>query len=501
MNPRVYGTFLACGVAVAAVQAIGNDVVAAATYGLAGAAAAVAVLLGNARHRPRPRAAWPLLGAAVLASSAAHVVVAAAPAPESVRYAVDLIPCLLLVAGLAALAPRVPGARSGNRLDAAIVAGSLGLLAWTLAVVPALARDYASPLWFALGVAAPLADLAALVLLGRLVTAGDDRGPMRYLLAAGVLCGFAGDSWFTADALMNGPAVPDGRGGALVCLGFALVGAAALHPATGATARGGTSAAAAGDGSAGEGAPAGDENAPTVPANREEALAALTVRRLVLLAAAALLPPVVLLAEAPAGVDGLDAVAIGVACIGVFLLVVLRMAGLVRRVEEQARTLSRLATSDELTGVGDWRSWEAALPVAVEQAGRTGRPLSVAVLEIDHFPRFADTHGAQAGDQLLKSAAAGWLDALRRSDTLYRHSGPEFGLILTDSTAAHAAEVVARMREAMPGGQTFSAGVAHWTGTETAAQLVARADTALYRAKAEGRDRTVAAGETVPAVG
>ncbi|BFU43102.1 hypothetical protein KRMM14A1004_13390 [Krasilnikovia sp. MM14-A1004] len=493
----MYRTFLAFGVAVAAVHAVGNDVVAAATYGVVGAAAAVAVLLGYVRHRPRPRAAWPLIGAAVLAGSAAHLV-AEAPAPEPVRYVLDLIPCLLLAAGLAALARR---ARAGTRLDAAIVAGSLGLLAWTLAVVPAVARVYASPLWFALGVATPLADLAALVLLGRLLTTGDRRAPMRYLLAAGVLCGFAGDCWFTAEALLTGPAVPDGRGGALVCLGFALVGAAALHPASGIAVAGSTSStqATAVDGTAD--APAGDENAPTAAATGEEAIAALTVRRLLLLAAAALLPPVVLLAEAPAGVDGLDAVAIGVACIGVFLLVVVRMTGLVRRVEEQARALSRLDTSDELTGVGDWRSWEAALPAAVEQARRTGRPLSVAVLEIDHFPRFADTHGAQAGDQLLKSAAAGWLDALRRSDTLYRHSGPEFGLILTDSTATHAAEVVARMREAMPGGQTFSAGVAHWTGTETAAQLVARADTALYRAKAEGRDRTVAAGETVPAVG
>ncbi|GAB1693707.1 hypothetical protein KRM28CT15_55100 [Krasilnikovia sp. M28-CT-15] len=491
----MFRSFLVFGVTVAVVHATGNDVVAATTYGVAGAAAAVAIMLGYARHRPRPRRAWPLVGAAVLAGSAGHLI-AAAPAPVPVRYAVGVIPCLLLVAGLAAL---TRGARSGTRIDAAIVAGSLGLLAWMLAVVPALARDYVSPRWFALGVATALAELVALVLLGRLLTTGDRRAPMRYLLGAGVLCGFAGDWWFKGEALLHGPALPNARGGALVCLGFALIGAAALHPATAvAVSGGGKAAAATGDGAADEGALVDDT--ATKPANGE-ALAALTVRRLTLLAGAALLPPVVLLAEAPAGVGGLDAVAIGVACIGVFLLVVVRMAGLVRRVEEQARTLSRVATSDELTGAGDWRSWEAALPAAVEQAGRTGRPLSVAVLEIDHFPRFADTHGARAGDQLLKSAAAGWLGMLRRSDTLYRHSGPEFGLILTDSTAAHATEVVARMRQGMPGGQTFSAGVAHWTGTESAAQLVARADTALYRAKAEGRDRTVAAGETAPALG
>ncbi|GAB1642293.1 hypothetical protein KRMM14A1259_27160 [Krasilnikovia sp. MM14-A1259] len=478
----MYRVFLAGGVAVATAHALGNDVVAAVTYAFAGAAAAVAILLGWVRNRTRPRRAWPLLGAAVLAGAGTQFV-PGATVPETGRFVTAGLPYVLLVAGLSALCK---GARRGNGtgIDAAIVGGSLALLGWTLVVVPALARDYGSVVLFAFGVATPLAGLAALVLIGRLLTGEDGRGPMRYLLAVGVLCWFAGGSWFDGTALLSGTAGPDSRGGALICVGFALVGAAALHPSM-RTPR-----------EAGED---GDEGA--MPAKGAEAIAKLTVRRLAVLAAAALLPPVVLLAEAPSGVDGLDAVAIGVACIGVFLLVVVRMAGLVHRVEEQARSLSRLGTSDELTGAGDWRSWEAALPAAVDQAARTGRPLSVAVLEIDHFPRFTDTHGAQAGDQLLKSAAAGWLGALRRSDTLYRHSGPGFGLILTDSTATHAAEVVARMREAMPGGQTFSAGVAHWTGTETAAQLVARADTALYRAKAEGRDRTVAAAETVTLAG
>ena len=71
----------------------------------------------------------------------------------------------------------------------------------------------------------------------------------------------------------------------------------------------------------------------------------------------------------------------------------------------------------------------------MEPARRTGRPLTVALIDIDHFKRFNDTNGHQAGDQLLKSAAAAWSEALRAGDVIYRYGGEEFALLLADSIA------------------------------------------------------------------
>ena len=77
---------------------------------------------------------------------------------------------------------------------------------------------------------------------------------------------------------------------------------------------------------------------------------------------------------------------------------------------------------------------------------------------------------------------------MRRGDLVARLGGEEFGLLLTASVALDAARVVERMGPVVPGGETFSAGIAEWDGSETATELVARADEALYAAKTAGRD-------------
>jgi diguanylate cyclase len=89
-----------------------------------------------------------------------------------------------------------------------------------------------------------------------------------------------------------------------------------------------------------------------------------------------------------------------------FLLVVLRVVGLVRQVEDQAAQLAALARHDGLTGMPNRRTWDSELPVAMNRARRDGVPLSVALLDLDHLKRFNDQHGHQAGDRLLKSATA-----------------------------------------------------------------------------------------------
>lgn len=119
-------------------------------------------------------------------------------------------------------------------------------------------------------------------------------------------------------------------------------------------------------------------------------------------------------------------------------------------------------------------------------------PLCVALFDLDHFKHYNDAHGHQAGDELLREIAHGWCAQLRASDILARY-GEEFALLCPARPQADVLAVVERLRACLPAGQTCSAGLTASDGAETAAALVGRADTALYRAKAAGRDRTVTA--------
>jgi diguanylate cyclase (GGDEF)-like protein len=122
-------------------------------------------------------------------------------------------------------------------------------------------------------------------------------------------------------------------------------------------------------------------------------------------------------------------------------------------------------------------------------------------LDLDHFKRYNDSNGHQGGDRLLKSAAAAWTAQLRQVDVLARYGGEEFIALLPGCGATAAADVLQRLRAATPDGQTFSAGIATWDGQETAEQLIARADAALYQAKEAGRDRSVVAQPCLETVG
>ncbi|MGK2933510.1 MAG: diguanylate cyclase [Solirubrobacterales bacterium] len=155
--------------------------------------------------------------------------------------------------------------------------------------------------------------------------------------------------------------------------------------------------------------------------------------------------------------------------------------------------LTDTATRDSLTGLPNRRAWEELLRAGLVDARQVRQPISIAILDLDHFKRFNDTNGHQTGDRLLREAGAAWKNTLRKNDVLFRWGGEEFTVILPNCDHDQALEVVDRLRDATPGGETSSAGVATWNGTETAEELFARTDTALYRAKGSGRNRTVAA--------
>jgi diguanylate cyclase (GGDEF)-like protein len=121
------------------------------------------------------------------------------------------------------------------------------------------------------------------------------------------------------------------------------------------------------------------------------------------------------------------------------------------------------------------------------RATRSGRLPCIALLDLDHFKAYNDEHSHQAGDRLLKAAAAAWQDRLRKTDLLARYDGgEEFAVLLPDCALDNAMEIAERLRTAQPG-VTCSIGVADWDGREDVAGLVARADRARYAAKARPR--------------
>jgi diguanylate cyclase (GGDEF)-like protein/PAS domain S-box-containing protein len=164
---------------------------------------------------------------------------------------------------------------------------------------------------------------------------------------------------------------------------------------------------------------------------------------------------------------------------------------------ERADLLARLeavARTDDLTGLANRRAWDEHVPRELARARRDGRPLCVAMLDLDHFKDYNDERGHPAGDRLLKQVAATWREMLRPTDLLARYGGEEFGLLLPNCPLDQGLDVVERLRGLTMGGQTCSAGVTVWDGEESLDSLVSRADNALYDAKKAGRDCAIAAG-------
>jgi diguanylate cyclase (GGDEF)-like protein len=163
---------------------------------------------------------------------------------------------------------------------------------------------------------------------------------------------------------------------------------------------------------------------------------------------------------------------------------------------ERAQTLARLervARTDDLTGLANRRSFDEHFSREMARAKRQSSSLAVAVLDLDHFKLYNDEHGHPAGDRLLKQVASSWEGAVRATDILARYGGEEFTLLLPGASSDEAQSTLERLRTAMPATQRVSAGLVFWDGTEDTGELLARADEALYEAKALGRDRVVLA--------
>lgn len=174
---------------------------------------------------------------------------------------------------------------------------------------------------------------------------------------------------------------------------------------------------------------------------------------------------------------------------------------LAARLAVQAEQFERQAREDALTGLPNRRAFDEALARDFARSQRSGHPLCLVVLDIDHFKEVNDQHSHSVGDVVLTEVARVIASACRDSDMPARTGGEEFTLLLNDTRLAEAAQVCARLRglfhdhpdwAGVPGLQvTFSAGLVELeAGDRTPMLLYQRADRALYRAKSEGRDRT-----------
>lgn len=171
-----------------------------------------------------------------------------------------------------------------------------------------------------------------------------------------------------------------------------------------------------------------------------------------------------------------------------------------RKLEDANRRLEALATTDGLTGLKNHRAFQERLATETERARRYGFPLSVALLDVDHFKGYNDAYGHPAGDAVLRTVAACLQSCVREADQVARYGGEEFALILPHTEAAEALLVAARCRRAIESAAwpdrpvTASVGVATLAPAQSGpADLLVAADKALYRSKREGRNRVTAA--------
>jgi diguanylate cyclase (GGDEF)-like protein len=155
---------------------------------------------------------------------------------------------------------------------------------------------------------------------------------------------------------------------------------------------------------------------------------------------------------------------------------------------------------DALTGVLDRSRFETGAQASLIQAMRQGRPLSLAIVDVDHFKQVNDRYGHVTGDDVLRRVAQALRESIRSEDRIFRYGGEEFVVLCEgmghEAALAHAERmrlaVPAALRDMMPDPSTVSIGVATAPGDGTdATALLRHADLHLYRAKTEGRDRVV----------
>jgi diguanylate cyclase len=166
---------------------------------------------------------------------------------------------------------------------------------------------------------------------------------------------------------------------------------------------------------------------------------------------------------------------------------------------EELRTQQSEARTDALTKLANRRAFDAAMEKNVEGFARQGNPFSMLIFDVDHFKKFNDTHGHQAGDEVLRAVGRTLQKTVKSTDLPCRYGGEEFAVIMPNTHAKHARIAAERVRQGIQQMEvrfegkclrvTASVGVAELGPGEDAAKLIRRADDAVYASKEAGRNR------------
>ena len=173
----------------------------------------------------------------------------------------------------------------------------------------------------------------------------------------------------------------------------------------------------------------------------------------------------------------------------------------VASLQSELKRVREEASLDALTGITNRRGFDLELVRICLNAADTGTPLSLVMVDIDHFKKINDTYGHPFGDQVIRAVGQALSQLTQRKDVAARYGGEEFALLLPETPVNGARDVADRIRQAISRGQikrngsdpvgiiTISCGVAEYVRGEDPTSLVARADRALYQSKQNGRNR------------
>ncbi|MDX6234895.1 MAG: diguanylate cyclase, partial [Nocardioidaceae bacterium] len=377
------------------------------------------------------------------------------PSPADAAY---LLRYVALLAGLIWLAHgRRPNLDHAAFLDAAIVSSALALLATIFLIIPAARGQGVSPLSRVVAAAYPVGDLLVLAVLVQLLTFRALRNMAFLALFSGLSLLLAVDVVYT-EVVSTGGTLPPWSVVAYL-LPYLLIGFAAMHPSSAALV----------------------EAAPRSQRRPRR-------RGVLVLGGASLLGPI-LVAVLPLTHLEHDPVSLAIGSAVISILVLARLLDLLRVGEVQSDLLNVLARTDSLTSLANRRTWDHELSRATAAAKADGTPLTVAVIDLDHFKRYNDEHGHLAGDRVLRETAAAWAACLDGRGFLARYGGEEFTVLIPHASPDAAAPLLEMLRQCVAAEQTCSIGATEWRHDELPEHATERADGALYAAKRAGRDR------------
>ncbi|HEX2765635.1 MAG TPA: EAL domain-containing protein [Candidatus Limnocylindria bacterium] len=447
-------------------------------YQVPGMFAVLAVIAGVRMHRPGRIGPWLALAFGLLLTTIGDWtwvvldrVYGIQPFP-SVADAFYLLGLTLTAAAIVWLVrPRIPDGDRAGLIDALIVTVGFGLLTWIFLLEPIVLDTETGLAETVVSMAYPLIDVFIIGVLARIALAPGERSPaLRYLLVA-LATIFVTDVAYALLLMVDGYAT-----GNLTDAGWMmtslLYAAAALHPSMR---------------SLGTPAPASEVTFGPM--------------RVALLAVASLVPPVVLVVQWGTGLP-IDVPIIAATSGMLFLLVISRLAGVVddlranlRHRQELESELKHQATTDPLTGLANRSLFADRLAHAL---ARRDQPVAVLFLDLDDFKTINDTHGHQAGDELLVAVARTLTNGVRPEDTVARLGGDEFA-VLIEHDASHgvarqiADRLIGRLRRPVRvAGRKRTVGASigisvGLSGRDTPEQLMSEADIAMYVSKGDGK--------------